>query len=78
MNQIVVDSLTGERNLLLPSFVGIHAKHLKEQYLKDPIIQDDPWPPSVGQHYVNLALIQHSENPTKDSHQQEDLLRGIR
>ena len=54
----------------------MYAQHLKEQYLEQPILQDDPWPPSMGQHYINLALIDHSKDPTERSYFQEDLLRG--
>ena len=56
--------------------VGTYTEHLKEQYLKQHILPDDPWPPSMGQHYINLALIEHSRDLKEHSDIQGDLLRG--
>ena len=73
---IVNNMYTGEILHDPSSLISTYAQHLKEQYLKQPILQDDPWPPSMGQHYINLALIDRSKDPTKYSYFPEDLLRG--
>ena len=49
---------------------------MKQRYLEEPILQDDPWPPSIGQHYINLALIKHEKRAHTQQSFQEDLLRG--
>ena len=64
-------------NLFDPSSpISVYACHLKEHYLKQPILQDDPWPPSMGQHYINLALIERSKRARDPFLISEDLLRG--
>ncbi len=64
-------SPTGDFDSSTP--ISIYARHLKDHYLKQPILQDDPWPPSMGQHYINLALIEHSKTSCLIP---GDLLRG--
>ena len=59
-----------------PASVRQYADHLKQRYLEEPILQDDPWPPSIGQHYINLALIEHDKRKHIQQSFQEDLLRG--
>ena len=59
-----------------PASVVQYADFLKQRYLEEPILQDDPWPPSIGQHYINLALIKHEKRAHTQQSFQEDLLRG--
>ena len=59
-----------------PASVVQYADFLKQRYLEEPILQDDPWPPSIGQHYINLALIKHEKRAHTQQPFQEDLLRG--
>ncbi len=71
---ICLYSLTGIFDLSSP--ISVYARHLKDHYLKQPILQDDPWPPSMGQHYINLALIERSERAGDPFLIPRDLLRG--
>ena len=59
-----------------PASVVQYADFLKQRYLEEPILQNDPWPPSIGQHYINLALIKHEKRAHTQQSFQEDLLRG--
>ena len=59
-----------------PASVVQYADFLKQRYLEEPILQDDPWPLSIGQHYINLALIKHEKRAHTQQSVQEDLLRG--
>lgn len=59
--------------------MDLYAAFLKEKYQGLDIFPDLEWPPSVGDQYIQLALIEHecrlpNENSTREM--QEDLLRG--
>ena len=59
--------------------MDLYAAFLKEKYQGLGISPDSEWPPSVGNQYIRLALIEHecrlpNENSTREI--QEDLLRG--
>ena len=56
-----------------------YANFLKEKYQCFSVFPDSDWPPSVGDQYVRLALIEHVKQlPNQGSvrQTQEDLLRG--
>ena len=59
--------------------ITMYATFLKEKYQGLSVFPDSEWPPSVGDQYIRLALIQHTNRlPNEESirEMQEDLLRG--
>ena len=59
--------------------MDLHAAFLKEKYQGLSVSPDSEWPPSVGNQYIRLVLIEHENRlPSEKSIQkmQEDLLRG--
>ena len=59
--------------------ITIYAAFLKERYQGLSVFPDTEWPPSIGDQYIRLALIEQTNRlPTKESirEMQEDLLRG--
>ena len=56
-----------------------YANFLKEKYTRFSVFSDSDWPPSVGDQYIRLALIEHVKHlPNRESvgELQGDLLRG--
>ena len=64
----------------MPQCIVAYAEDLKKQFKRMNVLPDEDWPPSVGRHTSNLALIQHEQDtlPTaKEAEQmQEDYVGG--
>ena len=43
----------------MPECIAAYAEDLKKQFKRMNVLPDEDWPPSVGRHKSNLALIQH-------------------
>jgi len=59
--------------------ITMYATFLKDKYQGLSVFPDSEWPPSVGDQYIRLALIQHTNRvPNEQSirEMREDLLRG--
>ena len=53
-----------------------YATFLKEKYQCSSVFPDSEWPPSVGDQYIRLALIEHVERQPNQESISKDLLRG--
>ena len=53
-----------------------YAAFLKEKYRCLSVFPDSEWPPSVGDQYIRLALIEHVERLPNQESISKDLLRG--
>ena len=52
----------------IPECLVHYSKYLKERYRAMSVFPEGEWPPSIGNRYIHLALIQHQEKfPGKES-----------
>ena len=75
----VIQHSSSESNKM-PQCIAAYAEDLKKQFKRMNVLPDEDWPPSVGRHKSNLALIQHEQDtlPTaKEAEQmQKDYVGG--
>ena len=53
-----------------PTVVMQYAEHLRRQYLCQSVCPDFDWPPSIGEQYTELALIEHERQLEGEEHAQ--------
>ncbi len=56
-----------------------YARYLKEMYLSEPIMQEDPWPPPPSEEFTKLTLIVKTKNgdDSNDKIDLENIFEGL-
>ncbi len=57
---------------IVSRYIMEYTRYLKEMYLSEPIMQEDPWPPPPSEEFTKLTLILKTKNGN-DSDEQIDL-----
>ena len=64
----------------MPECIAAYAEDLKKQFKRMSVLPDEDWPPSVGRHKSNLALIHHEQDtlptPKEAEQMQKDYVGG--